>query len=95
MLNESVVWVVYELVIPPIVNVNFYPPCSKLEFIDPNVITRFVVALHVNDEFMFEGLLKADNVALHDPLEMDNWLGKVIKIRLFVPKGFERFIEKV
>ncbi len=95
MLKESVVCVVYEFIIPPIVKVNFYPLANKLEFIDPNVITRFVVTLHVNDEFMFEGLVNADNVALHEPLEIDNWFGKVIKIRLLIPKEFERFIKNV
>ena len=94
MLKKSVVCVESEFIIPDIVRVSFYPLCREFKLIDINVIARFAVVLQPKDEFILEGLFTAERVALHIPLTIDSWFGRVIMILLFAPKRFERLIEK-
>ena len=75
--------------------VNFSPFCKVLVLMEDSVITRLTVTPQVNEEFTLDGLLRADNDAVHTPLLIDSWFGNVITILLLAAKRFARFMEKV
>jgi hypothetical protein len=89
--------VLYELRMLAMVMMSLSPADKVLLFTPVKVMVRLEPTLHPNDEFMLEGLFGADTVVMlvHAPFAIDNSTGKVITIRLLIPRVFDIVIPNV
>ena len=94
-MKNPVVYEVSEFNIELIAMVILLPATKVFVLIKLRLIALFDVTAQTADEFILEGLFRAEIVLIHAPLAIDNWFGRIISIRLLLIKSLNKLKENV